>query len=134
MPGENEKKISVSHVIIIVLLLFIIWKLHNTGEKLKEGQYVGYGLDRYLYTSGATLRRLGQVFSQPGQGVQTTVYNAERRTDPKQLSAQGIPVVMYLDSGSPYADQANGMKMGAANGNGVGNGNLYTAINNSNSV
>lgn len=124
MPGENEKKISASHVIIIVLLLFIIWKLHNTGEKLKEGQYVGYGLDRYLYTSGATMRRLGQVFSQPGQGIQTTVYNAERRTDPKQLSAQGIPVVMYLDSGSPYVDQANGN----------GRSNLYSAINNSNSA
>ena len=90
---------SVTHVIIIILLLFVIWKLHNTGEKLKQGQYIGYGLDKYLYTSGATMRRLGQVFSQPGQGVQTTIYNAERGADNKQVTAQGIPVVMYLNNG-----------------------------------
>jgi hypothetical protein len=107
MYGGNEQ--TLVHVIIIVLLLFIIWKLHSTNEKLKEKAYVGYGLDKYLYTSGATMRRLGQVFSQPGQGVQTTVYNAELKTDPNQLSAQGIPVVMYLNSGN--------------------SGNLYTAIN-----
>jgi len=133
-----------AHVVIIVLLLFVIWKLHNTGEKLKEGQYVGHGLDKYLYTSGATMRRLGQVFSQPGQGIQTTVYNAERNADLTQKSAQGIPVLMYLDTGAPYANQSNlynainnpngvGLAAGSAathprNGNGNGNGEKFVSI------
>ena len=113
--GENGNKNTIMLAIIIVLLLFILWKLHNTGEKLKERAYVGYGLDKYLYTSGATMRRLGQVFSQPGQGVQTTVYNAELSTDPNQLSAQGIPVVMYLNTGnsdSPYYNLYNDINYG----------------------
>jgi hypothetical protein len=99
LGGLGNGELNVVHVVIIILLLLILWKLHNTGERLKEKQYVGQGLDRSLYTSGATMRRLGQVFSQPAQGVQTTIYNAELRQTP-QTSAQGIPVIMYLDSGN----------------------------------
>jgi hypothetical protein len=112
MLGGGEG-VGITHVIIIVLLLLVLWKLYKT-ETPKEKAYVGYGLDRYLYTSGATMRRLGQVFSQPAQGVQTTIYNAELRQSP-QTSAQGIPVIMYLDTGD-----AN-LKGNAAN--------LYDAIN-----
>lgn len=116
MFGGNEgmSEMNITHIVIIILLIYIIWRLHNTGEKLRQGAYFGNGLDKYLYTSGATMRRLGQVFSQPGQGIQTTVYNAERRYDPGQKTAQGIPVVMYLDNGMPFSNQTN----------------LYTAINN----
>ena len=107
MPGE----LSMAHAVIIFLLLIILWKLYKTSERLSERAYVGSGLDRYLYTSGATMRRLGQVFSQPSQGVQTTVYNAELRQDPNQVSAQGIPVVMFLDSGKTNSVNANGANL-----------------------
>lgn len=113
MFGDGND-LNLTHVVIIILLLYIIWRLHNTGEKLKQGAYFGSGLDQYLYTSGATMRRLGQVFSQPGQGVRTTIYNAERRYDADQKTAQGVPVVMYLDQGAPYDNRTN----------------LYNAINN----
>jgi len=119
MPEPSDKRnygFSIAHIVIIVLLILVLWKLHNTGEKLAERAYVGSGLDKYLYTSGATMRRLGQVFSQPAQGVQTTIYNAELRQDPDQVSAQGIPVVMYLDSGATNKFNANGQ-------------NLYNTIN-----
>lgn len=80
------------HVVIIVLLVLILWKMYSEKEDL----YLGRGLDHYVYTSGATLRRLGQVFSQPGQGVTTTVYNAELRQNPDEMSAQGVKVKMFL--------------------------------------
>jgi hypothetical protein len=83
------------NVFIIVLLLLVIYKIYSMNEQMESG-YFGRGLDNYVYTSGATMRRLGQVFSQPGQGVKTTIYNAERRQDPNQKTAEGIPVMMYM--------------------------------------
>lgn len=80
---------------IIVLLLLILYKLYGMGERM-EASYFGHGLGDYVYTSGATMRRLGQTFSQPGQGVQTTIYNAELKQDPNQKTAEGIPVIMYM--------------------------------------
>jgi hypothetical protein len=92
MIGGCESNHVALHVVVIVLLLLILYKLHQTKEQL----YLGRGLDDYIYTSGATLRRLGQVFSQPGQGVTTTVYNAELKQNPNETSAQGVKVKMFL--------------------------------------
>ena len=83
------------NVLVIVLLLVLIWRTYALSERM-ESSYFGGGLGDYLYTSGATMRRLGQVFSQPGQGIQTTVYNAELKQDPNQKTTEGIPVIMYM--------------------------------------
>lgn len=60
-------------IVIIVLLLVLIWMIMSYNE-----MYVGYGLAGMgPYTSGATLRRLGQKFSSTDQGETTTQYNAD---------------------------------------------------------
>ncbi len=94
MLGGCDKS-DILSIVIIVLLLLVLYQCYRFSEKM-ESSYFGGGLGDYLYTSGATMRRLGQVFSQPGQGIQTTVYNAELKTDPNQKTAEGIPVVMYM--------------------------------------
>lgn len=109
--GGKGGSVNLIHGIIILLLILILWKLYNTSEKLTAHSYVGSGLDNYIYTSGATMRRLGQVFSQPGQGIQTTVYNAQLSQDPNVVSAQGVPVVMYLDSGRTNKFNADGQTL-----------------------
>jgi len=55
----------VMHGIIILLLIFIVWKLIKV-ERLTA--YVGSGLPNNIYTSGAD-QRFAQVFSSTDQGV-----------------------------------------------------------------
>jgi hypothetical protein len=66
---------TVTHAIIIILLLFIIWKLVSAERLL--GDYIGSGLPNQIYDSGATMRRLGQVFSSTDQGSSTYISNDE---------------------------------------------------------
>lgn len=61
---ENKQMI---HVIIVVLLMYIIWKLQAL-ESLTDGYYMGAGLNNQVYTSGADQRFYGQVFSSTDQG------------------------------------------------------------------
>jgi hypothetical protein len=67
------------HAMIIILLVFIIWKLIRVERLAADysGDYVGSGLPNTIYDSGADLRRLGQVFSSTDQGSTNTIYNAE---------------------------------------------------------
>lgn len=87
-------------VIIIVLLVYVIYKIHKisgtyTGtEGLApiDGGYVGSGLGNTVYTSGATMRRLAQKFSDPTQGEYMILHNAEI---PRDQRGADIPVVVY---------------------------------------
>ena len=65
----------------LVYLLFVHFYKEN---------YRGSGLlnNVQVYTSGATMRRLGQKFSATNQGVYTTVHNAE--------IAEGAPVPVVI--------------------------------------
>jgi hypothetical protein len=61
-------------VLILVAVAYLVYV-----QKKKEG-LIGGGVDSVVFTSGANQRRLGQEFSQPGQGEQNTVYLPEMRT------------------------------------------------------
>lgn len=78
MAGELKME-TVIQAVMLVLLLFIAWKVWKmSSEKFDDG-YLGAGLgeSNVIYTSGATMRRLAQEFSQPGQGRYMIVHNAE---------------------------------------------------------
>jgi hypothetical protein len=70
MTCECAKYTMIMHAIIILLLLFVIWKMFGV-ERLAMGQYVGRGLPNQIYTSGAD-QRFAQVFSSTDQGVTST--------------------------------------------------------------
>jgi hypothetical protein len=61
----------------IILLLFIIWRVVRV-ERLTSN-YVGGGLTDQVYTSGATMRRLGQVFTSTDQGIGSSTPNPALR-------------------------------------------------------
>lgn len=63
MPCECEKVNIIMHAIIIILLLYIVWQVSSSKEL-----YLGSGVQDQVYTSGADLRDLGQVFSSTDQG------------------------------------------------------------------
>jgi hypothetical protein len=71
--SEMMGKILGAAIIILILMVLWLFVFRPVPEK-----YVGKSLSEMeIYTSGATLRRLGQVFSSTNQGVQTTIYNAD---------------------------------------------------------
>lgn len=107
-PAE-EKKAScpfkqanvILAVAILVVLLILIARIYG-NERMKNERpvYLGDGVNNQVYTSGATMRRLGQVFSSTDQGQQTTVYNDEIKDTEKRT---GIPVTMYPADSVPPA-------------------------------
>ncbi len=83
------------HAIIIVLLVVLIIRLEmkHMSEAL-DYTYLGNGLADTVYTSGATLRRLGTTFSSTDQGHRSTIYNAEIK-DTLKRERDGLDVVMF---------------------------------------
>jgi len=70
-----ESYTKLIQITIIILLIYMIYKFGREN-------YVGSGLGIPAgtigaYTSGATLRRLGQKFSSTNQGIPMTLYNAD---------------------------------------------------------
>jgi hypothetical protein len=77
------KQVNITmHALIIILLLFVIWKVLRVERLTTDysDAYLGGGLDNAVYTSGATMRRLGQVFSSTDQGKTNTVYNDQLKS------------------------------------------------------
>src|SRR5208282_2429953 len=70
---------TLMHALIIILLLFVIWKLVGVERMATDlsGTYIGSGLNNQVYTSGADMRRLGQVFSSTDQGSSDYVSNLD---------------------------------------------------------
>jgi hypothetical protein len=67
---ECSKNSIFMHAFIIILLVFIIWRLIKV-ERLAvdySGAYIGQGLPNNIYTSGAD-QRFAQTFSSTDQGV-----------------------------------------------------------------
>jgi hypothetical protein len=83
----------VSECLIVCILLLLIYKLVRS-ENLDNPDYLGSGITNAVYTSGATMRRLGQKFSSTNQGEYTTLHNAEIKDQSlRELSA--VPVVIF---------------------------------------
>lgn len=81
---------TVLQVIIVVLLIYLIYRY---GME----HYVGNGLGTPAgivgaYTSGATLRRLGQQFTSTNQGVPMTLYNADLPGENKTMTVTVLPL------------------------------------------
>lgn len=67
-------------LIVIVLLLLWVFKLHLA--RVKKETLIGNDLfDDGIYTSGATMRRLGQIFTSTDQGTPMTIYNKENKNE-----------------------------------------------------
>jgi hypothetical protein len=82
MPGadellKNSNAVVFYFAVLLVLVFLCVYHLRNMS-KAKE-HLIGSGITEAAapFTSGATMRRLGQDFSATNQGEQTTVYNAE---------------------------------------------------------
>lgn len=87
--------------IVIVLLYLLIFVYRDERMDDPNYSYTGKGLSNAaIYTSGATMRRLGQVFSSTDQGQPSTIYNAEI---PPGKNNPGVPVVMYPSNSVPPA-------------------------------
>lgn len=76
---QVRKKMKMEHVIIVILLLYVIYKLHKmASEQLNPGAgYLGTGLANLNgYDSGADLRFATQFSStDQGNGLAQTVLN-----------------------------------------------------------
>jgi hypothetical protein len=70
---------TLMHGLIIILLLFIIWKLVGVERMANDlsGTYIGSGVNNQVFTSGADMRRLGQVFTSTDQGSSDYVSNLD---------------------------------------------------------
>lgn len=70
---EGENGGMYLQIIIVILLVYVIWRFGSE-------YYVGAGLGENagVYTSGANLRIMGQVFSSTNQGYRTTIFNKDR--------------------------------------------------------
>lgn len=103
-PGCQFKQANMILAVAILIVLVILVARIYGNERMKGEQpaYIGGGLNNQVYTSGATMRRLGQVFSSTDQGQQTTVYNDEIK-DSEKRGQSGIPVTMYSANSVPPA-------------------------------
>lgn len=85
-------------IVILIALLLAYYYMHMESMKVAapRGAYLGHGIgdpNMGVYTSGATLRALGQVFSSTNQGAYTTLHNMDI-DDPAERERQAIPVVI----------------------------------------
>lgn len=88
-------------LIVLVLLYLLVFVYHDERMDDPNFSYTGKGLSNAgIYTSGATMRRLGQVFSSTDQGQPSTIYNAEI---PAGKGNKGVPVMMYPGNAVPPA-------------------------------
>lgn len=92
LPDER-----ILEIVIIILLVYLIYKVHKIhSEKLMpiEGGYVGTGIAdaSTIYTSGATMRRLAQKFSDSTQGQYMIIHNAEL---PPEERGTDLEVIVY---------------------------------------
>lgn len=76
--GGCESSWGDSQWLQISIIILLIYLIYNFGKE----NYVGSGLgtpagSAAAFTSGATLRRLGQKFSSTNQGIPMTIYNAD---------------------------------------------------------
>jgi len=64
--------------IVLLVVLVILWKVWNLpAQAAKTERLIGSGVVDQVFTSGATMRRLGQEFSGTNQGEYSIVHNAE---------------------------------------------------------
>ena len=74
--GACEKDDTYAAQVIVVLLLLYLMYRYSMENYIGQGLNTEAGLVG-ASTSGATLRRLGQIFSSTNQGVPMTIYNAD---------------------------------------------------------
>jgi hypothetical protein len=72
---ESRSTVVVYFAILIVLVFLILWQMRSMNSKT-EG-LIGSGIQDQVFTSGATIRRLGQEFTGTNQGEYTIVHNDE---------------------------------------------------------
>jgi len=94
-PEMMGKIISAAIILLMMLILwFIVLRPSILEKQTTSESYIGNSLaETYIYTSGATLRRLGQLFTSTNQGVQTTIYNADANGKDVALNVIIYPVV-----------------------------------------
>lgn len=74
----NRWVIVVYFAVVLLLLIMIVWSAHCAKKASQTTEHlIGGGIQDKIFTSGATMRRLGTEFSGTDQGQYTTVHNAE---------------------------------------------------------
>lgn len=67
--------VSAYFAVLIVLVFLILWGMSSMNRKTEN--LIGSGIQDQVFTSGATIRRLGQEFTGTNQGEYTIVHNDE---------------------------------------------------------
>lgn len=81
-PGRDN---IFAYVLVLILVIGLIWRAQQIEES-----YLDPLSKVDVYTSGATMRRLGQKFTATNQGAYTIIHDAERKSEP--LHAMVYPV------------------------------------------
>jgi hypothetical protein len=72
---SNPLTTVVYFALLILIVILILWQLRS-ATSTAEG-LIGSGVQDQVFTSGATIRRLGQEFGSTNQGEYTVVHNDE---------------------------------------------------------
>lgn len=82
------------HILAILLLLYLVVKKseHITNADIPAG--IG-AMNAHLYTSGATMRMLGQSFSSTNQGVKLDIRSTDNPADKHTVKV--LPTERYKD-------------------------------------
>jgi hypothetical protein len=69
-------------IALVVIVLLLLWVFVSQQSLVKKESLIGNDLfDDGIYTSGATMRRLGQIFTSTDQGAPITIYNKENKNE-----------------------------------------------------
>ena len=86
--------LSLENAVLILIIILSLWILSifiNYQSERKKETLVGNDLfGDGIYTSGATMRRLGQIFTSTNQGAPVTLYNAENNNEKLQVLLKKI--------------------------------------------
>jgi hypothetical protein len=72
---SSSTVVAVYFAVLILIIFMIMWSLSSMNKKTEN--LIGSGIQDQVFTSGATIRRLGQEFTGTNQGEYTIVHNDE---------------------------------------------------------
>lgn len=67
-----------AYALVLILLVGMIWRSYQIDQEF----YLDSLNEIDVYTSGATMRRLGQKFTSTNQGTYTIIHDAEQKSNP----------------------------------------------------
>ena len=100
------------HILAILLLLYLVVIINKPEHIANADIPAGIGaMNAHLYTSGATMRMLGQSFSSTNQGVKMDILSTDNPADKQTVKV--LPTERYQDIPAGLHSAANLYTSGA---------------------